>query len=178
MNGDIRLVHINCHLREFIQNSSAQFRIDLHGLHGESFMGTACVYLERLLLSAIHFSYVRHYMGRQFFKTFPLHDNDRADSYNSEYSLQCSHCFLIIKFTLCLYIDSSFFLGDAEKAFHILQHLSDPVCKGILEHITILSLDADLSIFNQKCFICHGSLLYFLVNFLRNGMISFIFSTA
>ena len=56
-----------------------------------------------------------------------------------------------IPLALCLYIDSSFFLVATEKAFHILQHLSDPVCKGILEHITILPLDADLSIFNQKC---------------------------
>ena len=98
-------------------------------------------------------------MFGKFFKSFSFNNDYRADTHNPKYSLKSLHCLFIIKGTVGLHIDSSFFLGDNKTAFYILQYLFDTIYQSVLKDIPVFSLDTDLTVFNQKC-LKHIFLLY------------------
>ena len=59
--------------------------------------------------------------------------------------------------------EPSLILGYFKRALHMLQGMADLRYQRVLKEIPVLSLDADFSVFNQKCMKKHMVLLFYLL---------------
>ena len=144
--NDLRIVHVNLHLREGLQQHLAQVRID--GLRGSriSLVDAAAHHLKGEIPVRIGVPYILHHLLLQFLEALILHAAEGADSHQAEYLLQVLDHLVEVKFFLRDGIDPSRLLGDGKLSVQRLQNPVDVGYQLILKNIAVFALDADLGI--------------------------------
>ena len=150
MNHHLRLVHIHFCLWICFQNFFSDCRINLHGSHRIILAGTSGIHFKRKILVRIYPVHIGNHFLCKLVKALILQKHNRADSDNSEHSLQCFHSLVKVILSLCVHIDTSVLLADMKVSFYVFKLILNIVYQCILKKVPVLSFDCNLCIFNQK----------------------------
>ena len=128
---------------------------DFHGSDRVGFLGSSCVDFEASGISRVSCFHIRYDIFCHLVKSLIFVDHDRADTYDTKYSLQSLHSLVKIIFLRTEHVYTALFLGYCKFAFYRLQSQFHLLYKGIFKKISVFSLDGDLCIFDQKCMKYH-----------------------
>ena len=110
-------MHVYLHSRECIQYHPAQLAVDLHRSHGILFSASPGLYLECLGPIGIHFLHIGYNILGKLLESPVFHTHDRADSHDSEYSLQALYRLFIVILAFTFHIDPA--LGFVNIEFSV-----------------------------------------------------------
>ena len=150
-----RMMYIYRCLRECIQDLFSDSCADFHGSDRVGFLGSSCVDFEASGISRVSCFHIRYDIFCHLVKSLIFVDHDRADTYDTKYSLQSLHSLVKIIFLRTEHVYTALFLGYCKFAFYRLQSQFHLLYKGIFKKISVFSLDGDLCIFDQKCMKYH-----------------------
>ena len=147
----LRMMNIYTCLRERIQDTSAKLCANFHGANRIGFLCTACPNLKGSVKVRMPLFHIAYYVFGKFLKALLFVDHNRADTYDTEYVLQCVYSLIVIIILRAEYIDSSllFFyfkisLDLGERNLHLMY-------ESIFKTVAVFSLQGDFRIFDQKC---------------------------
>ena len=153
---NLRLMHIHTELRKCIQNRCSKLCIELHGIQRIIFSRPARKHLEGLMLVRIDRIHIIYNVLCKLIKALILQIHNRTDPGHAKYCFQVLYRFFIVKFRQRIHIDPAlrfiYFKSTVASAKCIL----DLIDQCILKQITVLALNTDLGIFDQKS--CEHSL--------------------
>ena len=147
---NIRMVHINRQSRVSLQDAAPYLGIYFHGLYRELFIGPAGMDFKCFFLPCIHLSHIMKHILRKRLQPVIFHDHHRTDADDAEDSAKRFYSFFIVKRSFCLHIDAALVFCYLEMPFHRPQYFFYPFHQRVFKNISVLSLHADLAIFNQK----------------------------
>ena len=147
---DIRMMNIHLQVRIGVKQSAAERLVDLLRVHRVGLILPAAVHLEcaapvRIFLPEECDDVLLQLLIRLY---RPL--RHRTDADDAEHVLERIHHFLCVACALCLCKNPAGGAVHGEGTAAFLQGDPHLLHKGILEQIPVLSLDADLGIFDQE----------------------------
>ena len=116
----IRMMDVYTDLRECIQDGFPKVIVDLHRFLWIGFFCTAGFHFKCDVLIRIYFIHICDHIFFQFFKSFILYADNRADPDDSEYSLQSFYYFVPIIISVTVHINSSLCFISMEQSVQIL----------------------------------------------------------
>ena len=152
-------MYIYACIREFIQDTAAKFCADFHGCDRIGFLCSSGIYFEASVVVRMAVFHIRNYVLCHLLESLVFIDYYRADSNDTEYVLQSFYSLIIIILLRAEYVDSSLFFLYFKLAFYFGKSDVHLLYKGILEHVSVLTLDSDFCVFYQKCVKYHLFLL-------------------
>ena len=99
------------------------------------------------------FSHKCDHVLSQSLKALVLGPHHGADAHDTEDVLQSIHGLLVIIIAGTVHENPGLILVNVKFPVDTLQRIANLAHQGIFKEITVLSLDTDLSVFNQKRFI-------------------------
>ena len=153
-------IHLQTGLR--LQNGMSHFGVDLQGIHRILLIEPPGMDLKGMLAVRILLIDKIDGLRDQFLRGHDFADPDRADAPDSEDFAEPLDHFVVIIFGQTVDKDPAVSLDHGKTAFAELKGRLDLPDQGVLEHVPVLALNADLGIFNKKRLIFHLCIPFFL----------------
>ena len=147
---DLRIMDVDLHRRIGHEDRLSELRIHLHGRQRIFLVHTSRLHLECGCASRMLFADVGYDIGAQLFDIFFFVNDDRANSHDPEDMLQDIDRLVKIPVPSAIDINSPARLRDVKISVDARKERADPLCERILKKMTVVSLDADLAVFDQK----------------------------
>ena len=141
---------VDLHRRISHEDRLSELRIHLHGCQRIFLVHTSRLHLECGCASRMFFADVGNDIGAQLFDIPFFVNDDRADSHDPENMLQDIDRLVKIPVPSAVDINSPARLRNVKISVDARKERADPLCERILKKMTVVSLDADLAVFDQK----------------------------
>ena len=145
------MMHIHLQSRKLSQDTLAKDRIYFHRLNWIPLVRTARMHLERLMLQIVDVFQKSQHIVSKCLNSLILRLHNRADSDDTKNMLQMSDRLLVIIFSFTVHKNAALLLIYGKCSITLFQCMTDLAHKRVLKEMAVLSLDRDLSIFDQKC---------------------------